>query len=139
MKRYIHERDFNLDFVDLALLIIARLLKINLLILDTKHLGCVTKHLFESPTASTNTITLHHRRNHYNGITALMKDPYHPSMGLLTTNNEHQDISSLSHPWSLDPLLAVTPLLLPHLIDATTDDMSMVSNSDSVLSGEASC
>ena len=76
MEKYIYDRVFNLDFVDLAPLIIARLLKINILILDTDHLGCVTKHFLEPPIATTNTISLQRRGDHYNGIIALWRDLY---------------------------------------------------------------
>ncbi len=156
LEKYIHERKYNSDFGDLVPLIITQVLSVNLLVLDTDCSETVKQHLFEAFPLSTNQIAVHRCGEHYNGLTMLVypvpspiKPPSPPSPPpapltlktpgpTLLTINDHQAMTSLPHPWSLDPLPPVTPLLLPHLFVAMTTDIGISPKSDSVILGEES-
>ncbi len=68
LKKYIVDKDFDSDLVDIAPLIFARLLRVRVEILDTDRNGTATSHSFDPPTPTPDCIRLHRRGMHYNGI-----------------------------------------------------------------------
>ncbi len=89
----------------------------NIVILDTSRSGEVTKHTMNPRTDTITSVVVQCTGDHYNGI--IIKD--------IEVNHTISDCpvtEPLPHPWSFDPLPAVTPLLLPQfLIDTPKTDL----------------
>ncbi len=68
MNDYIYLQLYNSNFSDLVPLIIARVLDINVLVLDTDRSGNYKSHLFEAQLKTTTNLALQRIGDHYNAI-----------------------------------------------------------------------
>ncbi len=68
MRKYIVDKDFDSDLVDIAPAIFAKLLRVQVEVLDTDCNGVITRHSFDPPTPTSDCIRLHRRGVHFNGI-----------------------------------------------------------------------
>ncbi len=117
---YIFDKYFNSNFVDLAPIVIAKILDIDLRILNTDRVGKVIIHNIQSsslPSPSSQPLILHRRGDHYNGIVINHMTPPVKNPLLKHTPCEIPQDDQLPFPWSLDPLPPVTPVLLPQFVD----------------------
>ena len=75
LNDYLFNRLYNCDFVDIAPFALARALNYNIMVLDTDTRGSFTESVF-SPTEPTfDTIAIHRRGEHYNGIGCVIAAP----------------------------------------------------------------